>query len=54
MAELMNFQPKPAAETTGESKSQQPPPPRMPNAAAMHAKLVKADMHGCIIRGVST
>ena len=48
MAELMNLQPKPA-DISG-SKSPQLPP-RMPNAAAMHAKLVKADLHGCIIRG---
>jgi len=43
MTELMNFSPAPPDSVDAK-------PPRLPNAAVMHAKLVKADFHGCIIR----
>ncbi|KAF9511196.1 hypothetical protein BS47DRAFT_1347078 [Hydnum rufescens UP504] len=47
MAELMNLQTKPSETgNPGPSRISH----RMPNAATMHAKLVKADFHGCIIK----
>lgn len=44
MSELLSLKPPPAADKTAD-------PGAMPSAPGMHAKLVKADMHGAFITG---
>lgn len=47
MSELLLLPPAPTASIT------QPVAEAVPNAAAMHAKLVKADFHGSLVTGAS-
>lgn len=48
MAEVMNLEPRPKDQDLPKN------PLLPPNTAAMQMKLVKADFHGCLIKGQST